>query len=315
MKLSAHFNSVLRKFGYQLIRSSSLDRLLANEEAASANEVLSANEAVTEHEAVIKNEPIPAVEAADSLRALKEIMTKLISHEIDISPALLVVFKDLTISGQIAASSSSVRWLHRHADDATLYELRTGVIDHALQNLAVGGDILEFGVFQGAVTRYIFPRAANRQYHAFDSFRGVPKAMSLTVARHSFSLDGLVPDLPGGVIVHDGWFSDTLPVYRRNYMAPVALAYIDCDLYESVETVLAKIQDRLVPGSILIFDDWYNFPNWERHSYRALKEAESRTKWQFVPMAFSTREHAGAFVCQSKPSPGSSSTSTRPVAT
>jgi hypothetical protein len=255
MKLSAHFNSVLRKFGYQLIRSSSLDRLLANEEAASANEVLSANEAVTEHEAVIKNEPIPAVEAADSLRALKEIMTKLISHEIDISPALLVVFKDLTISGQIAASSSSVRWLHRHADDATLYELRTGVIDHALQNLAVGGDILEFGVFQGAVTRYIFPRAANRQYHAFDSFRGVPKAMSLTVARHSFSLDGLVPDLPGGVIVHDGWFSDTLPVYRRNYMAPVALAYIDCDLYESVETVLAKIQDRLVPGSILIFDD------------------------------------------------------------
>jgi hypothetical protein len=290
VRLSARFNSVLRKFGYQVIRSKSLDRLLAND-AVSANEAASAKETTL------------TAEAATDLRTLEETMTKLISHEIDMSPALLTVLKDLTILGQIAAASSSVRWLHRHADDATLYERRTGVIDHALQNLAVGGDILEFGVFKGAVTRYIVPRAGDRQYHAFDSFRGVPKAMSLTVAQHSFNLDGSVPDLPQGVIVHDGWFSDTLPVYRRKYMAPVALAYIDCDLYESVETVLAKIQDRLVPGSILIFDDWYNFPNWERHSYRALKEAESRTKWIFVPMAFSTREHAGSFVCQLKRTP------------
>jgi hypothetical protein len=81
-----------------------LDRLLASE-ASSANEVISANEAIIEHEAIIKNETIPTVEAFDSLSAINEIMTKLMSHEIDISPALLVVFKDLTISGQIAAAS------------------------------------------------------------------------------------------------------------------------------------------------------------------------------------------------------------------
>ena len=38
----------------------------------------------------------------------------------------------------------------------------------------------------------------------------------------------------------------------------VALCHIDCDLYKSTKQALNLIIDKLVNGSIITFDDWFN---------------------------------------------------------
>ena len=45
--------------------------------------------------------------------------------------------------------------------------------------------------------------------------------------------------------------------------------HVDCDLYSSAVTVLDEVGPRLRPGSIVLFDEFLNFPEWEQHEARA----------------------------------------------
>ena len=42
--------------------------------------------------------------------------------------------------------------------------------------------------------------------------------------------------------------------------------------------------DRLRPGSIVLFDEYFNYPNWEQHEHRAWTEfvARTGTKFEYV---------------------------------
>ena len=50
------------------------------------------------------------------------------------------------------------------------------------------------------------------------------------------------------------------------------MLHVDCDLYSSARTVLGAMADRLRPGAIVIFDEYFNFPNWRQHEFRAFQE-------------------------------------------
>jgi hypothetical protein len=52
----------------------------------------------------------------------------------------------------------------------------------------------------------------------------------------------------------------------------VAFLHIDCDLYASTSDVLAGLGDRLVPGSVIVFDEFFNYPGWQDGEYKAFKE-------------------------------------------
>jgi hypothetical protein len=225
------------------------------------------------------------------------VVQAIVNREVDIVPAMIVLFKDLNVVAQLRAADSSVRWVHANADDVAPFRDRGSLIDKVATGVLIDGDVVEFGVYTGAVTRRLHPLLPKRLYHAFDAFLGVPKGMALSVGQDSFTLGGKIPDLPKDVIVHAGWFTDTIPEYLAKFGNPVALAYIDCDLYESVKTVLDGITGRLQVGSILIFDDWYNFPNWQEHSYRALNEMILGSTLKFRPIGWSTTDHAVAFQC------------------
>ncbi|WP_051087836.1 TylF/MycF/NovP-related O-methyltransferase [Endozoicomonas elysicola] len=71
-----------------------------------------------------------------------------------------------------------------------------------------------------------------------------------------------------------GLFSETLPVFAREVLKdqPIALLHIDCDLYQSTVDIFNAIGHRLVQGSIVLFDELYNFPKWEEHEVKALHE-------------------------------------------
>ena len=82
---------------------------------------------------------------------------------------------------------------------------------------------------------------------------------------------------PFHVQFHKGWFHESLPLFLDDTDhgdEPVAFVHADADLYTSTITVLEMLCSRtlLRKGSILVFDEFWNFPNWEEGEYKAWLE-------------------------------------------
>ena len=60
-----------------------------------------------------------------------------------------------------------------------------------------------------------------------------------------------------------GFYSDSVneKTKQKYHMKQAAIIHIDCDLYTSTRAVLKFIESLIVPGTILIFDDWDAFKN------------------------------------------------------
>jgi hypothetical protein len=112
--------------------------------------------------------------------------------------------------------------------------------------------------------------------HGFDSFEGLPEDWTSWQKAGRFSLGGEKPEIgAANVMLHKGWFQDSLPPFLAAHPGDVRFLHVDCDLYSSTKTVLGHLGARLVEGSILVFDEYLNFPDWQKHEHRAWKEYSS----------------------------------------
>jgi hypothetical protein len=184
---------------------------------------------------------------------------------------------------------------------------QAGVLDmleFAISLVSVEGFWAEFGVFEGSTLRFIAERTKNTVY-GFDSFEGLPEDWYLEYGKGHFDLGGSQPDLAGrqNVQLRKGWFSDTLPIFAAEAIGDAAFLHVDCDLYSSAKTVLQALGDRIVPGTIICFDEYFNYPGWQRHEYLAWQEfcQARRVKYQYVafapeaqPVVIRVEEVAGA---------------------
>lgn len=50
-----------------------------------------------------------------------------------------------------------------------------------------------------------------------------------------------------------GWFDETLPKFAAEVEGPAAFLHVDCDLYSSTRTVFEALGDRVVPGTVIVF--------------------------------------------------------------
>ena len=155
---------------------------------------------------------------------------------------------------------------------AAPYTHRHQVFDHALDLVPRQGLICEFGVFEAESTNYIARRLPGRRLFGFDSFEGLPEAWRPDFEAGMFSTGGRLPSVEPNVTLIEGWFDETLPRFAAEHSGPVALLHIDCDLYSSTKCVFDHLGGRLRPGSILVFDEFFNYPGWEEHEYRAFSE-------------------------------------------
>jgi hypothetical protein len=138
----------------------------------------------------------------------------------------------------------------------------------ALAAARVTGLVLEFGVYFGRSMAQL-AAAAGQVCHGFDSFQGLPTAWTADEGAGAYSTAGLRPQLGPLVQLHAGWFQDTVPAFLAQHPGPIRLLHIDCDLYESTSTVLTGCADRLVAGSVIVFDDMLGYPGSEQHEFRA----------------------------------------------
>jgi hypothetical protein len=120
--------------------------------------------------------------------------------------------------------------------------------------------------------------------YGFDSFEGLPEAWRSGFPAGAFDLDQL-PDVPGAELVV-GWFDDTVPGFLAEHPGPVSFLHLDADLYSSTRTVLDLVGPRLQPGSIVLFDEYFNYLGWEEHEHRAWREYVARTGTRFEYLGY-----------------------------
>jgi hypothetical protein len=66
----------------------------------------------------------------------------------------------------------------------------------------------------------------------------------------------------------------------------VAFVHVDCDLYSSTKEILESLGDRFRPGTMIVFDEYYNYPDWLWHEYKAWLEYAEARRIKFTYFAF-----------------------------
>jgi len=169
------------------------------------------------------------------------------------------------------ALRESVRYARKHMRNSVGVESAREVLSLGLKQVTVPGHYLEFGVFKGGTIRFIANQVGpSRLVHGFDSFEGLNEAWSGDPSR--FDAHGRLPRVPSNVRLHKGYFSDTLPHWAESNPGPIGFLHIDSDLYQSAKCVFEHLSDRIVPGTVIVFDEYFNYPNWQEHEFRAFQE-------------------------------------------
>lgn len=193
----------------------------------------------------------------------------------------------------LRALQRTVDYIEQAMPDALGLETQRELTDFALGAAKVDGHYLEFGVFTGGTIRFMARRIGKRTIHGFDSFEGLPEAWGgFSLGSKAFNVEGRLPRVPSNVKLHKGWFQDTLPAWLAANAGPVSFIHIDCDLYSSTQTIFTLLAERLVPGTLILFDEYFNYPNWEQHEYKAFQEFVTERGVTYRYLAFARQQVA-----------------------
>ncbi len=138
-------------------------------------------------------------------------------------------------------------------------EINTDSLGHALTTELIDGLILEFGVFSGATINRIARKFPASQIYGFDSFEGFPADWETVTKEESaavFSVEQ--PAVEKNVTLIKGWFSEVLPDFLEENTGPLSLVHVDCDIYQSTKDIFELIHGRIVPGTVMVFDEITN---------------------------------------------------------
>jgi len=174
------------------------------------------------------------------------------------------------------------------------------IIEYCTKRARRGGLFLEFGVFEGLTINHI-ASFTDSPVHGFDSFQGLPEDWG-SCPKGAFSTQGKLPVVKNNVELHVGWFDNTLPEFLKNHSGDVSLLHIDSDLYSSAKTILSLLADRIVAGTIILFDEYFNYPGWKQHEYLAFQEFVKEHNVQYKYIGYCSRGYSVAVIIEEKPS-------------
>ena len=114
----------------------------------------------------------------------------------------------------------------------------------------------------------------NMRFFAFDSFKGLPELRGVDLQTNEFAegqyaagIDEFLRNVTSGgvpsekIVCVPGWYEETcIPVtLEKHGLKKASVVWVDCDLYHSAKRVLHFVTPLLQDGTIIIFDDWYNY--------------------------------------------------------
>tara|TARA_B100001250_G_C19522580_1_gene666643 strand:- start:8 stop:784 length:777 start_codon:yes stop_codon:yes gene_type:complete len=171
-------------------------------------------------------------------------------------------------------------------------------VENYLNINRINGVYCEFGCHTAITFRFAlrtiglpFKQSKIHKFYAFDSFEGMPepqmidkqkiwrKGMNFT-SEEKFKK--LVKNDLHRIKIVKGFFSSSLKNFDLDKDDKVAMAYIDCDYYSSTVDCLNFLENKLLHGSIIAFDDWNCFYGDPKRGQRlAFEEFKSKTKEKY----------------------------------
>lgn len=199
---------------------------------------------------------------------------------------------DIERIAYLLASVESAQFFQESMKMVPNLGFRAPVLKKGIQEVSLEGLWLEFGVANGASLKDIACQTKQAVY-GFDSFEGLPEDWTYFQKKSRYTLGGKFPvNLPDNVELVKGWFDETLPSFLKSHKEPVAFLHVDSDLYSSAKTILTFLKDRIKKGSIIVFDEFFNYPGWKEHEYKAFYEFVKENKVDFQFLGFASSQHS-----------------------
>jgi hypothetical protein len=150
----------------------------------------------------------------------------------------------------------------------------------AFNHANVDGFVAEYGIDKGNSLIQLCKHFKKDKVFGFDGFEGLPGGVwpGNTIHKGMFDYGGKTPfTVPSNGHVTVGWFNKTLPNF--DYKKKVAkYLHIDCDVYSSTVDILTTLQGKIVPGTVITFDDYCNHTNWRQGEWKAWQEFVEKNK-------------------------------------
>ncbi|MBD0390456.1 MAG: class I SAM-dependent methyltransferase [Nostoc sp. C3-bin3] len=143
---------------------------------------------------------------------------------------------------------------------------------------------LEFGVGSGHTLNLICEYRLQGTVYGFDSFEGLPLDWRTEFPKGAFKQPEL-PRVKSNAALIKGLFEDTIPQFiAAQCNSYISLLHIDCDLYSSTKTIFSYLGEKLIEGSIIVFDELIGYPGFESHELKAFYEfaLASKKKFQWI---------------------------------
>jgi len=148
----------------------------------------------------------------------------------------------------------------------------------------IPGLFMEFGVRDGYTINWS-ARWTNRTIYGFDSFEGLPEDWTSQLRRGVFKVEA-IPRVRSNVQLVKGLFHNSIPAFLTTHAEPAAFVHIDSDLYCSAVTVFQFLARRIQTGTVIVFDEFFNYPGWKDGEFKAFTEFSLRHGVEFEYLAY-----------------------------
>lgn len=183
------------------------------------------------------------------------------------------VLRNLDVINSFEGAKTSAVFEKQNLLHTPTFKNRKDLFKHCLDAVSVPGMYLEFGTYKGNSINIMAKYLPQQQFYGFDSFEGLPENWTPGCRKGAFSLRGKLPIVRKNVTLVKGFFEVSLPAFVAQHKdEKLAFIHIDCDLYSSTKTILELLQPNIVVGTIICFDEYYNYSDWQDAEYKAFSE-------------------------------------------
>jgi hypothetical protein len=206
------------------------------------------------------------------------------------SPGITRTIPELRLHSEITnrAIIDSADYAVENFNRALMFGRREDLWRYCFRETPRQGLVLEFGVWEGVSINYFSRLLPQGEIFGFDSFEGLEEDWyGYNTPKGYFDLKGRLPKVRDNVTLFKGWFENTLPDFLSEISGRrIDILHLDADTYTPTKFVLHTLRKNLGHGSIIIFDEYFGYPNWRSHEFLAFQEFISENSMRYVYIGY-----------------------------
>lgn len=188
----------------------------------------------------------------------------------------------------IENNPTALQFKETYLQDAVSCGSDAEVLKMASDAIQIKGTIIEVGTKAGKNANFLAALNPQQTIYSFDSAKGLPldwerPDFSFPAGFFAYKNEKSAPPVLANVVLYRGDYSEMLSEFKHG---PVSLLHVDCEIYESARNVLNALAERIIPGTIIVFDEAYNYPNSENHEWKAFLEFLKDQNLTYKPLTY-----------------------------